>query len=68
MYKRQALDAALSHAGVSASDIYDYSVEFERENSIYVYEIDFKSAGYEYNYEINAVNGQIIKYEREWDD
>ncbi len=66
--QQAALDAALSHAGVSASDIYDYSVEFERENSIYVYEIDFKSAGYEYNYEINAVNGQIIKYEREWDD
>ena len=32
------------------------------------YEIDFKSGGYEYEYKIDAVTGEILQSQREWDD
>lgn len=64
----KAKQTALSHAGVSESDIREYDIEMDREDGIVVYEIDFKSGNFEFDYEINAETGSIIKYEKEFDD
>lgn len=63
-----ALDIALRHAGVSAAAIYDVSVEFDWENGYAVYDVEFKSGNMEYDYEIDAVTGDILKSNREYDD
>ncbi len=64
----KAKEIACSHAGIAISDIWDFDIDFERDNGLAVYELDFKSDGYEYDYEINAVTGDILKSERERDD
>ena len=64
----QAKAIALSHAGVDAGTVYDFDGEWDYEHGIAVYELDFKSGGYEYDYEVNAVTGEILKSEKEWDD
>lgn len=66
--KAKAKEIALSHAGVSASKISDYSIEVDTENGIKIYEIDFKSGGYEYEYDINAATGSVMRYDKEADN
>ncbi len=63
-----ALQAALSHAGVSQSDIYDLKIEQEMDDRTPHYEIEFKSGNMEYDYEVDAGNGNILKFDREQDD
>ena len=57
---------ALSHAGLSASQVRELEVEYDRDDA--TYDVSFKSGGYEYDYEINAYTGAIIKSEKERDD
>ncbi len=64
--KSEAKSKALSHAGVKADDIRDYSIELDDDEA--VYEIEFKSGAYEYSYEINAKSGKVIGSEKEKDD
>lgn len=64
----KAISIALDHAGVAATDARDIEAELDYERSVLIYEIEFKSNGMEYSYEINAVDGTIIKSEKEWDD
>lgn len=61
--KSKAKTIALNHAGVSASNIYDYSCSFDGDDRVQHYEIEFESRGYDYEYEINAKTGKIISYE-----
>ena len=58
-----ALTAALTHAGLSASDISRQKVEFDFDDGYAIYEIEFRSGRYEYEYEVDAVSGQILKSE-----
>lgn len=58
-----ALTAALTHAGLSASDISRQKVEFDFDDGYAIYEIEFRSGRYEYEYEIDAVSGQVLKSE-----
>ena len=58
-----AKQAALSHAGLSASDVTFLEAEYDYEDGRMVYEVDFRSAGKEYEYEVDALTGEIIKYE-----
>lgn len=58
-----ALSAALTHAGLSSSDISGQKVEFDFDDGYAIYEIEFRSGRYEYEYEIDAVSGQVIKSE-----
>ena len=60
--------AALQHAGISAKDVYDLSVEAELDERIPHYEVEFKSGGMEYGYEIDASTGAVLQYETERDD
>ncbi len=64
----KAKEIALSHAGVHENNIFDYSCEFEHERGLAVYEIDFESMNYEHDYDIDAVTGEIIRSEKEFND
>ena len=66
--KDAAKSAALKHAGLTAAQVTELSVELDRENGKTVYEVEFKSAGYEYSCEIDAVKGTVLYSEKELDD
>ncbi len=63
-----AKEIALSHAGLTAEAVIFEKSELDIERGVKVYEIEFKSNGFEYDYEIDAVNGNVIKSEKEVDD
>ena len=63
-----ALSAALTHAGVNSDAAYDVSVELDNEHGRDVYEIEFKADRYEYEDEIDAANGDVVKFDKEFDD
>ena len=66
--KDAAKSAALKHAGLTAAQVTELSVELDRENGKTVYEVEFKSAGYEYSCEIDAVKGTVLYSNKELDD
>ena len=63
-----AKSIALSHAGVSSSNVTFMKCELDSDDGQKVYEIEFKSGGYEYDYEINATSGSILSSSKEVDD
>ena len=63
--EQAALNAALSHAGVSQNQVYDLEVKREYDDGRLEYEIDFKAGGWEYEYTILAADGTILDYERD---
>ena len=63
-----AKSAALAHAGVSASNVYEFKSELDRDDGVTLYEVEFKSGGMEYEYEIDAYTGAVLKAEQDWDD
>ncbi len=63
----KAKQIACEHADVPFDGVWDYSIDFERDDGWSIYEIEFKYDGYEYDYEINAFTGDILKSEREYD-
>lgn len=63
----KAKSIALSHAGVSESQVYDYELDRDWDDGILEYEIEFKAGGMEYEYKIHGGTGQILKYESDWD-
>lgn len=58
-----AKTAALSHAGISATQAGKLKAEYDYDDGIAVYEVDFEYNGYEYEYKIDAVTGAILEYE-----
>lgn len=61
----KAKQIALSHAGVSASQVTRWEKAKRDGNA---YDIEFKANGKEYDYEIHATSGKILEYDHEWDD
>ena len=57
--------AAYAHAGVSAADVSYSYVDYDSENGIMVYEVKFLAGDVEYEYDISALDGAIVKYERD---
>ena len=60
-----AKEAALKHAGVSASDATFVEAEYDYEDGRMVYEVEFHVKGTEYDYEIDAQTGEVVKYKTE---
>ena len=42
--------------------------ELDHDDNMMVYEIEVKNGNYEYEIDINASNGDILKYEQDYDD
>ena len=63
-----AKSTALAHAGVSASNVYEFKCELDRDDGVSLYEVEFKSGGMEYEYEIDAYTGAVLKAEQDRDD
>ena len=63
----RAKSIAFGHAGVSAGQVRELSVEYDDDHGG-VYEIDFKVGDVEYDYEIAASNGAVRKANAERDD
>ena len=60
--------AALSHAGLKESQVWDMKAELDYDDGRLEYEVEFKSGGMEYEYTIDGVTGNILSFEREVDD
>ena len=64
----KAKKAALERAGLTSVQVPWVKAELDRDDGIWKYEIDFKHNGYEYEAEINAYDGSVMKFEKEYDD
>lgn len=64
----KAKELALTHAGVNATDVWDFECELDHDDGKVKYEIEFKANGYEYEYDVEAYSGKILKSEKERDD
>lgn len=60
-----AKEAALKHAGFSASDATFVEAEYDYDDGRMVYEVEFHMKGTEYDYEIDAQTGEVVKYKTE---
>ena len=61
--KDKAKSIALKHAGLSASDVRELQVEYDKDDGVPVYEVEFESGNREYSYEIHAETGKIRSHE-----
>ena len=61
----QAKAAALTHAGVTESQVSQLKVERDTDDGLLVYEVEFRSGNYEYEYTIRASDGTILDYEQD---
>ena len=64
----RAKEIALAHAGLSESAVTQLKAELDREDGRQQYEVEFKANGYEYDYEIDAENGTILEWDKDYDD
>jgi len=64
----KANEIAFAHSGVEESSVYELEVEIDYEYHKMVYDVEFVSGGIEYEYYIDAENGEIIEYEREYEN
>ncbi len=60
----RAREIVLNHAGLASSDVRFNKVELDVDYGIATYELEFYYDYYEYDYEVDAVTGEILKYER----
>lgn len=61
----EAEQAALSHAGISASDVSFITCELDFDDGIMVYEVEFISGSTEYDYDISALDKSVLKFSTE---
>ena len=60
----KAREIVLNHAGLASSDVRFTKVELDVDYHMATYEIEFYYDYYEYDYEVDAVTGEVLKYER----
>lgn len=61
----RAKEIALAHAGTNGADTVFEKTKLDYEDGRMVYEVDFRTADAEYEYEIDALNGDILEYDRD---
>ena len=64
----RAKEAALERAGLKASDVTKIKAELDFDDGVWKYEVEFRHGGFEYDVDINAGNGSVLKFEKEYDD
>ena len=63
----KALSIALEKAGADKSSATNIRYEFDCENGVLIYEVAFRVGDYEYDYDINAYDGSVVAYEKEYE-
>lgn len=58
-----ALEAALTHAGLTGSQVTEVEISYDVDDGVALYEVEFKCWPNEYEYEISASTGAVLKYE-----
>ena len=66
--EEKANQIAFSHASVSEESVVEVEVEIDYEHHAMVYEVEFSSGNTDYEYYIDAISGEILKNEKEYDD
>lgn len=64
----QAFAIALNHAGLTQEQLDFSNVHLDRDDGAWVYEIEFREGRTEYEYAVNASDGKIVDYDKDWDD
>lgn len=60
----RAREIVLNHAGLTSNDVRFNKVELDVDYGIATYELEFYYNYYEYDYEVDAVTGEILKYDK----
>ena len=63
-----AIHKALSHAGLTKSQVSRLEAEKDRDNGMIHYDVEFETPQWEYDYEIHAETGKVLKSEKERND
>ena len=64
----QALAKALQKAGLRKEQLdFIKKIEPDFEHGRQIFEISFYKDGFEYEFDIDAGNGNVLKYKKEWD-
>ena len=64
----QALAKALEKAGLKKEQLdFIKKVEPDFEHGRQIFEVSFYKDGFEYEFDIDAGNGNVLKYKKEWD-
>ena len=63
----RAKEIALNHAQMNESDVQFAKAKLENDDGVVEYEIEFYFGRTEYDYTIDAVSGNIIEYDVEYD-
>lgn len=64
----QARNIALTHAGVSESQVSGLQIQHDQDDGHLEYEVEFCTGSMEYEYTIDGSTGKILKYDCEQDD
>ena len=64
----EAKKIALDHAGMKESDITNLKIKLDTENGVKEYEVEFFSGNTEYDYDINAISGEIMSFDNDFED
>ena len=66
--EKKAKEIALEHAGYEESEVNFVKSKLDFDDGRYEYEIEFIAEGnLEYDYSINASNGKIVEYDRDYE-
>ena len=66
--QEEALGKALAYANLRRDQVdFVKHVELDYEHGRKVYEIKFYQGGFEYEFDVDAENGTILKYEKDFD-
>lgn len=64
----EAIAKALEHAQLRKDQIdFVKKVEMDYEHGRKIYEIELCQGGFEHEFDIDAENGNILKYKKDWD-
>lgn len=64
----KAIEIALAYSGVWAEDAVFEEKEYDIHRGTPYYELEFTANGFEFECVVNALNGKVIKFEKEKDD
>lgn len=64
----KAKSIAVTHAGLSLSNVAFVKAKLENDDGRSAYEIEFYADGIEYEYSIDAASGKILEYDSEYED